>query len=87
MKSVHFSLYLAFEITLKQHKTFSNQSQTDTCRNNKCLSLDFDGRQTSAISTGKTFAVPLDLFVEFIRSREINPSAIILPKRTFNDGC
>ena len=57
MKSVHFSVDLAFEITLKQHKNFCNQSQTDTCRNNQWLSLDFDCRQTSAISTDKTFAV------------------------------
>ena len=57
MKSVHFSVDLAFEITLKQHTNFCNQSQTDTCRNNQCLSLDFDCRQTSAISTDKTFAV------------------------------
>ena len=57
MKSVHFSVDLAFEITLKQNTNFCNQSQTDTCRNNQCLSLDFDCRQTSAISTGKTFAV------------------------------
>ena len=57
MKSVHFSVDLAFEITLKQHTNFCNQSQTDTCRNNQWLSLDFDCRQTSAISTDKTFAV------------------------------
>ena len=56
-KSVHFSVDLAFEITLKQHTNFCNQSQTDTCRNNQWLSLDFDCRQTSAISTDKTFAV------------------------------
>ena len=59
MKSVHFSVDLAFEITLKQHTNFCNQSQTDTCRNNQWLSLDFDCRQTSAISTDKTFAVYL----------------------------
>ena len=57
MKSVHFSVDLAFEITLKQHTNFCNQSQTDTCRNNQWLSLDFDCRKTSAISTYKTFAV------------------------------
>jgi len=57
MKSVHFSVDLAFEITLKQQTNFCNQSQTDTCRNNQWLSLDFDCRQTSAISTDKTFAV------------------------------
>ena len=57
MKSVHFSVDLAFEITLKQHTNFCNQSQTDTCRNNHWLSMDFDCRQTSAISTDKTFAV------------------------------
>ena len=57
MKSVHFSVDLAFEITLKQHTNFCNKSQTDTCRNNQWLSLDFDCRQTSAISTDKTFAV------------------------------
>ena len=57
MKIVHFSVDLAFEITLKQHTNFCNQSQTDTCRNIQSLSLDFDCRQTSAISTDKTFAV------------------------------
>ena len=57
MKSVHFSVDLAFEMTLKQHTNFCNQSQTDTCRNNQWLSLDFDCRQTSTISTDKTFAV------------------------------
>ena len=57
MKSVHFSVDLAFEITSKQHTNFCNQSQTDTCRNNQWLSLDFDCRQTSAISTDKTVAV------------------------------
>ena len=61
MKSVHFSVDLAFEITLKQHTNFCNQSQTDTCRNNQWLSLDFDCRQTSAISTDKTFAVQNEL--------------------------
>ena len=50
MKSVHFSVDLAFEITLNQHTNFCNQSQTDTCRNNQWLSLDFDCRQTSAIA-------------------------------------
>ena len=57
MKSVHFSVDLAFKIILKQHTNFCNQSQTDTCRNNQWLSLDFDCRQTSTISTDKTFAV------------------------------
>ena len=57
MKSVHFSVDLAFEITLKQHTNLCNQSQIDICRNNQQLSLDFDCRQTSAISTDKTFAV------------------------------
>ena len=57
MKSAHFSVDLAFEITSKKHTNFCNQSQTDTCRNNQWLSLDFDCRQTSAISTDKTFAV------------------------------
>ena len=56
MKSVHFSVDLAFEITLKQHTNFCNQSQTDTCRNNQWLSLDLDCRQTSVISTDKKFA-------------------------------
>ena len=51
MKNVHFPVDFAFEITLKQH------TKTDTCRNNQCLSLDFGCRQTSAISTDKTFAV------------------------------
>ena len=48
---------IAFEITLKRHTNFCNQSQTDTCRNNRWPSLDFDCKQTSAISTDKTFAV------------------------------
>ena len=61
MKSVHFSVDLAFKITLKQHTNYCNQSQTDKCRNNhQWLSLDFDCRQTSAISTDKTFAVCIE---------------------------
>ena len=66
MKSVHFSVDLAFEITLKQHTNFCNQSQTDTCRNNQWLSLDFDCRQTSAISTDKTFAVYCSIYSAII---------------------
>ena len=83
MKSVHFSVDLAFEITLKQHTNFCNQSQTDTCRNNQWLSLDFDCRQTSAISIDKTFAVhgPFTSYT-FINFEEIfTPTRLIPPTR------
>ena len=72
MKSVHFSVDLAFEITLKQHTNFCNQSQTDTCRNNQWLSLDFDCRQTSAISTDKTFVVHCKLSTLQCRKSSMN---------------
>jgi hypothetical protein len=50
-ENVNFSVDLAFEISLKQHKNFCNQSQIDTCRNNQWLSLDFDCRQSPQLYT------------------------------------
>ena len=56
-KSDYFLVNLAVEIIWKQHKNICKQAQTNECRNNFWLLLDFERRQTSAFFTDKTFAV------------------------------
>ena len=46
IKSVYFSVDLAFENKMKQHMNIFCQSQTNKCRNNKWLLLDLVCRKS-----------------------------------------
>ena len=60
---------LVFDSKEKQHENICCQLQTNTCRNNQCLFLNLERRQTSVYSADKTFAVYF-IFPEHIPEHE-----------------
>ena len=61
IENVYFSVGLVFGAKQKQQENNCCALQTNTCRNNQCLFLNLECRQTSVYSTDKTFAVQVSL--------------------------